>query len=192
MPLPRGPSPTRCVVDLRATLAFAQPGLMWSLDRIDAPQAWQTTTGTGQVRVGVADTGLDFTHAELAPRIADVVDFTAREDPPLCKTFSGTGDDDLAQTFGGPVRTDWSGHGSWVGGNIAAARDGRGLNGTAPDIKLVSLKIAGWCGAAYASTVFKALRYAGNHHIDIVNLSLGSYLDRTKPGQDALWRKYRS
>jgi subtilisin family serine protease len=102
------------------------------------------------------------------------------------------GDDDLAQTFGGPVRTDWSGHGSWVGGNIAAARDGLGVNGTAPGIKLVSLKIAGWCGAAYASTVFKALRYAGKHHIDVVNLSLGNYLDRTDPAQDALWRKYRS
>ena len=171
---------------------LARPGLMWSLDRIDAPQAWQTTMGSRHVKVGVADTRLDFTHAELAPRIADVVDFTAREDPPLCQTFFGAGDDDLARASGGPVTTDWNGHGSWVGGNIAAARDGQGLNGTAPDIKLVSLKIAGWCGAVYDSTIFKALRYAGNHHLDIVNLSVGSYLDRSNPGQDALWRKYRS
>ena len=62
--------------------AFSLPGLMWNLDRIHDPQALQITKGSLDVTVGVADTGLDFTHSELAGKIADVVDFTGTEDPP--------------------------------------------------------------------------------------------------------------
>src|SRR5438445_282196 len=108
--------------------------------------------GSSAVTVGVADTGLDFTHSELAPRVKAVVDFTKGESPPLCKTFFGKSDADLAAQFGGPPTTDWNGHGSWIGGEIAAALDGQGMNGIAPKVDLVALKISGWCGSAYDST----------------------------------------
>jgi hypothetical protein len=42
------------------------PGLLWNLDRIEAPAAWRTTQGNPGVTVGVADTGLD--RARCAPR----------------------------------------------------------------------------------------------------------------------------
>ena len=73
------------------------------------------------VTVAVSDTGLDFTHAELAPKVTRVVDLTDLEDPPLCKSMFGVSDDDLAARYGGPAETDRYGHGSWIGGNIAAA-----------------------------------------------------------------------
>jgi hypothetical protein len=120
--------------------AFANPGLMWSIERIHGPEAWQVTTGDSHVKVGVADTGLDFTHSDLAPRISSVVDFTVDEDPPICSTYfanpftgevPGIGDKQLAAMSGGPEKTDWNGHGSWIGGNIAAALDGQGVNGIA-------------------------------------------------------------
>ncbi len=96
--------------------------------------------------VGVADTGLDFTHVELAPRITGVVDFTVSESPNICQEFFGSSDAQLAAEFGGPPTTDWNGHGSWIGGNIAAALNGVGVNGIAPKVGLVALKISGWCG----------------------------------------------
>ena len=40
---------------------------------------FRVTTGSPAVTVGVADTGLDFTHSELGPRITQVVDFTANK-----------------------------------------------------------------------------------------------------------------
>jgi subtilisin family serine protease len=184
---------------VRADPAFALPGLMWSIDRIRAPEAWRATTGSPRVMVGVADTGLDFTHAELGPQVARVVDFTTTEDPPICKTFfpnpingdpTGIGDEDLAAQLGGPETTDWNGHGSWIGGNIAAALDGEGINGIAPDVKLVSLKISQWCGSAYDSTIMDAFTYAGANHIDIVNISFGGYLDLSDPDQMAIWAMY--
>jgi subtilisin family serine protease len=175
------------------------PGLMWNLTRIEAPAAWQRSTGSGDVIVGVADTGLDFTHSELGPRISFVHDFTQSEDPPICKTFfanpfdpsaAGIGDEDLHEMFGGPALTDWNGHGSWIGGNIAAQLNGLGTNGIAPNVKLFGLKISQWCGSAYDSEIMDAFTYAWQHNIDIVSISFGGYLDLTDPDQAAIWGKY--
>ena len=176
--------------------AFFFPGLMWDLPRINAPQAWEVTSGEPAVRVGVADTGLDFTHAELASQVAEVVDFS---DPSVCKDLfptnpiTGNGpidDSGLAALFGGPADGDWFGHGSWIGGNIAAALNGEGVNGIAPHVKLVSLKIAQWCGFAADSTILNAFIYAGNHHIDVVSISFGGYLDLSDPSQALIWGQY--
>jgi subtilisin family serine protease len=170
--------------------AFSLDGLMWSIERIKAPQAWPTTLGSAAVKVGVADTGLDFTHSELAPKILDVVDFTTTETPPICSTFFGASDADFAALFGGPEKTDWNGHGSWIGGNIAAALDGQGVNGIAPKVGLVALKISQWCGAAYDSEIIAAFLYAADHGIDVVNISFGGYLDRSDPDQDLAYLQY--
>ena len=177
---------------ITADPAFSLAGLMWSIQRIDAPGAWKSTLGSSTVKVGVADTGLDFTHVELASRIVDVVDFTTTEDPPICSTFFGASDADLAGLFGGPEKTDWNGHGSWIGGNIAAALDGQGVNGIAPKVGLVALKISQWCGAAYDSEIIAAFLYAADHGIDAVNISFGGYLDRTDPDQDLIYSQYIS
>jgi subtilisin family serine protease len=175
---------------VQADPAFSLPGLMWSINRIDAPKAWRTTLGSKAVKVGVADTGLDFTHSELKDRVVDVVDFTTTEDPPICSTFFGFSDADLAAFFGGPEKTDWNGHGSWIGGNIAAALDGQGINGIAPKVGLVALKISQWCGAAFDSEIIAAFLYAADHGIDVVNISFGGYLDRSDPDQDLAYSQY--
>jgi subtilisin family serine protease len=167
--------------------AFSLPGLMWNVFRIQAPDAWKFTTGEPGVKVGVADTGLDFTHSELAPQVASVVDLT---DPTLCTTYFGYSDADWAALYGGPANTDWNGHGSWIGGNIAAALDGQGVNGIAPKIKLVALKISEWCGYAYDSSIINAFLYAANNNIDIVSISFGGYLDRSDPDQDLIYTQY--
>jgi lantibiotic leader peptide-processing serine protease len=170
--------------------AFNVPGLQWDYRRIGLPQGWRTTAGSRAVTVAVADTGLDFTHAELAPKVRQVVDFTGTEDPPICKTAFGVSDQDLAAQFGGPVETDWNGHGSWIGGNIAAALDGKGINGIAPRVNLVALKISQWCGSAYDSELIAAFIKAADLGVDVVNISFGGYLDRRDPDQETIYQQY--
>lgn len=179
--------------------AFALDGLMWNVLRIRAPEAWKISTGTSAIKVAVVDTGLDFTHSELKDQVSDVVDLTVTEDPPICKTYyslppsfpsSSMSDADLAAFYGAPATTDFNGHGTWIGGNIAAALDGAGINGIAPNVKLVSLKISQWCNAAYDSTIIDAIRYAANHDIDIVNISFSGYLDRSDPASDLIYQQY--
>jgi subtilisin family serine protease len=170
--------------------AFSDQGLQWDFGRIGLPQGWQTTAGRPDVTVGVADTGLDFTHADLGSNIRTVVDLTQIEDPPLCKTAFGVSDQDLAAQFGGPATTDWNGHGSWIGGNIAAALNGTGINGIAPGAGLVALKISQWCGSAYDSTILAAFLTAAAARLDVVSISLGGYLDRSDPDQDLIYQAY--
>lgn len=165
-------------------------GLMWNQDRIRSPQANAVTYGSGAVTVAVADTGLDYEHSELAGRVTGVVDFTTTEEPPICKTAFGYSDEDFAQMFGGPADSDWNGHGSWIGGNIAANLDKVGINGIAPKVNLVALKISQWCGSAYDSELLAAFEYAGTHHIDIVSISFGGYTDRSDPDQEAIYQQY--
>ena len=38
---------------ITADPAFALPGLMWSIERINAPEAWKATLGSAAVKVGV-------------------------------------------------------------------------------------------------------------------------------------------
>jgi hypothetical protein len=175
---------------IRPDPAFSYRGLMWDYRRMGLPGGWRTTAGSPKVTVGVSDTGLDYTHAELAPKVEQVVDFTRFEDPPFCKTEFGISDEDLAAQFGGPADGDWYGHGSWIGGNIAAALDRQGVNGIAPRVGLVSLKIAQWCGFAYDSSLIASFVTAADLGLDLVNISFGGYLDRSDPSQDLIYRQY--
>jgi Subtilase family len=184
-------------VRLKGTQAAITPdpawdikGLLWDFRREGLPQGWKTSTGDKHITVAVADTGLDFTHSELAPKIDAIVDLTTTEDPPICKRFFGASDAQLAKQFGGPETTDWNGHGSWIGGNIAASLDGEGINGIVPEVRLVGLKISQWCGSAYDSELLDAFVIAANNGIDVVNISFGGYLDRSDPAQDLIYRDY--
>jgi subtilisin family serine protease len=170
--------------------AWDYQGLLWDYRRIGLPQGWRRTAGSEAVTVAVADTGLDYTHAELAPKVRRVVDLTTLEDPPLCETLFGTSDQELAAQFGGPADGDWYGHGSWIGGNIAAALDGKGVNGIAPKVNLVSLKIAQWCGFAYSTTEIAAFLTAADLGVDVVNISFGGYLDRSDPEQELIYQAF--
>src|SRR6266511_3503018 len=136
---------------------FSVPGLQWDFPRIGLPEGWKTTAGSPAVTV------------------------TVTEDPPICKTAFGMSDQDLANKFGGPVTTDWNGHGSWIGGNIAAALDGKGVNGIATKVNLVSLKISQWCGSAFDSELIDAFIAAADLGVDVVNISFGGYLNPNNP-----------
>jgi lantibiotic leader peptide-processing serine protease len=169
--------------------AYFLDGLMWNLKRIDAKDAWQKSTGSPDVLVGVADTGLDYTHLELSSQVVDVQDFTTTEAPVICSPS----DEELAPQLGAPADDlDFNGHGSWIGGNIAGALNGTGINGIAPSIGLVALKISGWCGSAYDSTILNAFIWAADHGLDVVSISFGGYLDRSDPVQDAIYDLYVS
>ena len=171
--------------------AWDYKGLLWDYRRMGLPQGWKTTAGSPAVTVGVADTGLDFTHAELASKVVQVVDLTVLEgDEPICKTLFGQSDDDLAAQFGGPATTDWNGHGSWIGGNIAAALNGTGTNGIAPKVKLVALKISQWCGFSSTAAELASFVTAADMGIDVVNISFGGYSDPADPESAVAFQAY--
>ncbi len=70
--------------------------------------------------------------------------------------------------------------------NSSAA--GIGIAGVAPKATLVALKACSVAGFCFVDEVAAALRYAGDHHIDIVNLSLFADLYLYYCGNDAQQR----
>src|SRR5690349_5198437 len=87
----------------------------WALQQIHAPAAWPVSSGAG-VTVGVVDTGADAGHPEFGGRVRTVD----------CSTGS-------CQAGGSDVH----GHGTHVTGIIAAANDGSGTAGVAPQTNVI-------------------------------------------------------
>lgn len=170
------------------------PDPMWSIERVGGPTAWATNGGDDDVVVAVEDTGLDYTHEELADKVVGVTDISATEGAgvEICKDLLGGGvdDADLATLTGGPVDGDFNGHGSWIGGNIAGEVNSNSVNGLAPGVSLVAVKISQWCGSAFDSEIMYGFLWAAENGADVVSISFGGYLDRSDDFQDATYDLY--
>jgi len=141
----------------------------WDMAIINAgTESYALATGKG-VTVGVIDSGVDFTHPDIAPN-ADV-------ERSCSFIFDDTPTADPAEVANGDCSNkgavqDLNGHGSHVATTIAAPVNGFGIAGVAPDATIVGLKACTKVGYCFADSVAAALRYAGDNDIDIVNLSL--------------------
>src|SRR5690348_7076628 len=100
-------------------------GLQWDMNQINAPQAHAINGGSPSVVVGDIDTGLDFTHPDLAPN----VDFSRS-----ASCVSG------APNTSPAAWDDDNGHGTHTAGTIAAAANGIGIVGVAPKVKIAGIK----------------------------------------------------
>ncbi|MFZ4717964.1 MAG: S8 family serine peptidase [Ilumatobacteraceae bacterium] len=142
-----------------------------------ATEAWPVSTGANQV-VAVIDTGVDLTHEDLAANIwrntAETCGNGTDDDR------NGYVDDCAGWDFGGgdndssPDRgtSAWD-HGTHVAGIIAAARNGVGVVGIAPDAKVMSVKVAR-NGGISLSSVAGAVRYATDNRATVINMSLAT------------------
>ncbi|MEQ1722515.1 MAG: S8 family serine peptidase [Pseudobdellovibrio sp.] len=155
-------------------------------------------TGRG-MKVGVIDTGIDYTHAMFKGEgteeaYAAVNPDVANAGFPNQKVVGGidlvgtnydSGSPDFANHIPKPDMNplDEAGHGTHVAGTVAGLGDGiNTYNGMAPDAELHAIKVFGANGSTSDSVVIAALEYAvdpngdGNavDQLDIVNLSLGS------------------
>jgi subtilisin family serine protease len=132
----------------------------------DASRA--VATGAG-VKVGVIDGGIDFTHPDLVGHI-DVAlscSFIFDHDPLADPSEKANGDCSNKAAV-----QDLQGHGTHVATTIAGRLNGIGIVGVAPNATIVGLKACSIAGFCFVDSVAAALRYAGDNHLDVVNLSL--------------------
>ena len=131
---------------------------------IDGPEAWAAMAGAAQdVVVGVIDTGVDYTHPDLASRMW----VNPFETPGNDRDDDGNGyvDDvygaDFAAGDGDPM--DEHSHGTHVAGIIAAeANNGVGVSGVAPNARIMALRFLGTDGLGELDNAVKALNYAAD------------------------------
>ncbi|MBI2567080.1 MAG: S8 family serine peptidase [Candidatus Schekmanbacteria bacterium] len=121
---------------------------------IDAPAAWELTTGADQV-VAVLDTGLDMQHPEMGGRIVSV---------------PGA---DLVNDDSDPA--DDSGHGTHVAGIAAATgNNGAGIAGVCWSCRVMPIKVLDATATGAFSTVAEGIALAAANGASVINLSLGS------------------
>jgi subtilisin family serine protease len=146
-------------------------GQLWGLNMVRSNLSRTVQPGDKRVKVGVLDTGVDGNHPDIKPNfdLADSRNFT--HDIPT---------DELGQVVDGPCEfrgcvdpADWDdgGHGTHVAGTIAAAANGFGVSGVAPNVTIVNIRGGQDSGFFFLQPVVDALTYAGDAGIDVVNMS---------------------
>ncbi|MCC9706199.1 S8 family serine peptidase [Streptomyces sp. MNU76] len=132
----------------------------WDLRSIGADQAAKIDDGSKKVTVAVIDTGVDDTHPDLAPNFS--------------KSQSANCNGGVADTSEGSWRpyTPQDYHGTHVAGEIAAARNGVGVAGVAPGVKVSSINVTDRAsGLFYAESVVCAFVFAADRGVEITNNS---------------------
>ena len=153
--------------------ATADPLPQWGLTTIGAPTAWTQSTGAGAT-VALVDSGTTFGQEDLAGQFATnprEVPGNGRDDDRNGKIDDWRGWDWVGTDDNDP--TDGNGHGTHVGGIVAAQRDnGVGIAGVAPGAKIMPLRVLDDNKNGYLSDVAAAFRYAGSLGIHVVNASI--------------------
>jgi subtilisin family serine protease len=127
-------------------------GSQWHLSKIQCAQAWDFTTGKPEVVIAVVDTGIAFTHSDLAGKILPGYDFGSNDGDP----------------------TDVGAHGTAVAGTAAAlSNNGTGVTGVAWGNRILPVKVFDSSGYASDSNIAKGIMYAADQGARVINLSLG-------------------
>nr|WP_239152474.1 S8 family serine peptidase [Virgisporangium aliadipatigenens] len=142
---------------------------LWGLSMVRSDRARTVNPGDKRVTVGVLDTGLDASNPDLAANFNAAL---SRNFAPDIPDIDGPCE---VESCLDPVGTDDGGHGTHVAGTIAAAANGHGVSGVAPNVSLVELKGGQDSGYFFLDSIVNALTYAAKAGIDVVNMSF--YLD---------------
>lgn len=149
---------------------YAEPklGQQYYLNHIgDIFSAWKQYTGKG-VTIAVIDKGFKPTHEDFYFK-----DGTSKVTANSA-SFTTTGSNTVTAVGADKVVNLGDSHGTFCAGVAAAAANGKGVIGIAPDANLMLLKTDG-----KPKSVAAAFRYAADNGAKVVTISIGSYYDYT-------------
>ena len=119
------------------------------VSQIKAPPAWGCSRGKG-INVAILDTGIDWTHPDLAPNYKGSVSFVP-----------------------GETAMDGNSHGSHCAGTIGAPINGVGVVGVAPEASLYAVKVLSNAGSGQWSWLIAGLNWCIQNKMRIASMSLG-------------------
>jgi len=137
--------------------------LPWGIERVNATAVWDTdgnmevdpgaVAGSG-INIAVIDTGIDYTHPDLADRYGGGYDFVNNDADPMDDHY----------------------HGTHVSGTIAATDNDLGVIGVAPHSTIYGLKALNDGGNGTTRDVIRSILWAIDNEMDIISMSIGSKL----------------
>lgn len=132
---------------LLPSLVNKEQEIQWGMKKVKAIEAQNEGYSGKGVRIGVVDSGIDYTHDDLS--IAGGVNMI-----------------DGSANF-----MDDYGHGTEIAGIISAIPNDIGVLGIAPEARLYGIKVLDSKGYGHISHVVKGIKWSIDHDMDIVNLS---------------------
>lgn len=127
----------------------------WGVERIGATFVHAIgNTGKG-IKIGILDTGIDYTHPDLSKNYKGGYNFIDNNTD----------------------ARDYNGHGTHVAGIIAAEDNDIGVVGVAPDAHIYSVRVLDYAASGSASDIVAGLEWSLNNHMQVVNMSLGACED---------------
>lgn len=140
------------IAQANATANDPYYGNQWHLAKIQAPSAWDVTTGTASTVIAVIDTGANYSHPDLQGKLLAGYDFVNSDSDP----------------------SDDNGHGTGVSGTAAAAsNNSTGVASIAWACPVMPLKVLDASGSGSYSNIAKAINYAADNGARVINMSLG-------------------
>ncbi|MCJ7992868.1 S8 family serine peptidase [Priestia sp. OVS21] len=130
-------------------------------------KSYELQKGNHNVKVAIIDSGIDFNHPDLKENIIS-----------KGKSFVPNVDD----------TQDYLGHGTMVAGMIAA--NGKFM-GVGPELGIVPYKVF-QNGEAESSWIINAIIQAAKDNMDVINLSLSTYLSKNLTEDKVLMRAYQN
>ncbi|MEY4630402.1 MAG: hypothetical protein RIQ81_522 [Pseudomonadota bacterium] len=150
---------------------------------INAPEAWEVSTGSKNVVVGVIDTGIDYTHPDIAPNYWTNPGETGTDSEGRDKQTNGVDDDnngyvddfrgwDFVNNDNDPM--DDNSHGTHCAGTIGGkGNDGVGVVGVNWDVSLVGIKFLSGGGSGTLEDAVKAIEYGTKIGVQLTSNSWG-------------------
>jgi len=136
----------------------------WGISRVGAENVDATIRHRGYgVRVGITDSGIDYTNVDLKPNYKGGVSFETGISDPIDNNKFGPDCKTVTNTY----------HGTHVAGTIAAAINNAGVVGVAPEAWLYAVKTQNECGNGTGASIVQGLIWCDINNMDVVNASLG-------------------
>ena len=167
------------------------------MNLINAPAAWELSTGSRQVIVAVIDSGTDLGHPDLNGQLwenpvdnrSDGIDrdnngYTndrygyriinhTQSNAILCG-YSSTYSSDVRDDYGTGA-TNIGSHGTLVAGALGAVgNNGQGVSGVAWDVRLMTVKVLNCQGDGEMANVAEGIAYAVRAGARVINVSIAS------------------
>jgi lantibiotic leader peptide-processing serine protease len=144
--------------------------LQWDMRMIHATVdgSYKKHKGSKRVLVGILDTGIDGSHPDIAPNFNRALSRNFTTDIPL---VDGPCAEEPDASCNDPNDVDENLHGTHVASSVASPINRLGIAGVAPGVTLVNLRAGQDSGFFFLQASVDALTYAGDHGIDVANMS---------------------
>jgi len=138
-----------------------QIGSQWGIDKIKAPQAWDTETGKDSVVIAILDTGVDYDHEDLK-------DNMWTDGAGHCGYNFVNDDNDPDDDYSGS-------HGTHCAGIAAAVTNNNtGIAGVSWKSKIMAVKVLNAAGEGSLGDEILGIKYAADSDADIISMSFGT------------------